>query len=541
MTRPLVVTLALALCVVWPAAAGVRADGGRHPYTIPHVLRYATAEDIVGLNPHLNQQITLQLMSSNTMAWLIRYNKRDEPVPELATAVPTRANGGISADGTTITYHLRRDAKWSDGAPFSADDVRFSVETVLNPANNEATHVGFDLIGKLDTPDPYTVVFHLKRPYSGFYVNFFSDAGGNPCILPKHILGAEKTINDVPYNALPVGIGPFKYASWKRADSVELVPDPLYFGRKPKLSKVIFKIIPDRNTVLTQLATHELDLWAPMPQAYYDRARALPGVKTIRQFSYAFNHLDFETEHGALRDVNVRRALRMATDRRSILDKIHHHVGILQETPFAPGNRLHADAPLVPFDLAAANRLLDRAGWVRGSDGVRAKGGQRLDFVLAAASGIQDTDQIIEQIRATWQAVGVALETKHYPSPLYFAPAATGGIVLGGRFDVTLFAWFTSPNGDLTNLYGCKRFPPVGQNDVRYCDADVDAAMKRQLTTYDDARQRVESRFIQTRLARDVPMFVIDAREDVYGFNDDLRGFRPNQVTPFDDLVDVDI
>jgi len=541
MTRLAVAAIAICMVVLVPASAGVRADGGRHPYTIPHVLRYATGEDIVGLNPHLNQQLTLQFMSSNTMAWLVKYDRHNNPVPELATAVPTRANGGVSADGMTITYHLRRDAKWSDGMPFTSDDVRFSVDTVLNPANNEATHLGFDLIRKLDTPDPYTVVFHLQRPYSGFYVNFFSDAGGNPCILPKHLLGREKTINESPYNALPVGIGPFKYASWRRADSVELVPDPLYFGRKPKLTKVIFKIVPDRNTVLTQLATHELDLWLPVPQAYYDRARALTGIATIRQFSYAFNHLDFEMEHGALRDAGVRRALRMAIDRPTILAKIRHNVGILQETPFAPGNRMHTDVPLIPFDIAGANRLLDRAGWTRGTDGVRAKGGQRLEFVMAIGTGLADTDAIVEQIRASWHDVGVALDVKHYPSPMFFAPAAAGGIVLAGKFDVTIFAWFTNPNGDLTNLYGCKRAPPIGQNDVRYCDPEVDAAMRRQLSTYDDARQRAESRFIQTRLVRDAPMVVLDAREDGYAFNDDLRGFKPNQVTPFDDLVDVDI
>ena len=519
----------------------MRAADQRHPYTIPHVLRYATAEDIVGLNPHLNPQLTLALMSSNTMAWLVKYDRRNRPVPELALAVPSRSNGGISSDGKTITYHLRRDAKWSDGVPFTADDVRFSVGVVLNPANNEGTHLGFDQIARVDTPDPYTVVFHLAHPYSGFYVSFFSSVGANPCILPKHVLAGLASINNAPYNALPVGIGPFKYASWRRADSVELVPDPLYFGRKPKLTKIIFKIIPDRNTVLTQLATHELDLWVPVPAAYYDRARVLPGIATLRQTSYAFNHLDFELEHGALRDADVRRALRLAIDRRAILAKIRHGVGILQETPFPPGHPMHVDIPLVPYDPVAANRLLDRAGWSSGADGVRAKRGQRLEFVMAVGTGLADTDAIVEQIRASWRAIGVGLDVKHYPSPIYFAPAATGGIVFGGKFDVAIFAWYTTPNGDLTNLFACDRIPPKGYNVPRYCDRDSDRAMRRQISTYDEGAQRAASRVVQLRLARDVPLVVLDAREDVYAFNDDLHGFAPNQVTPFDDLVDADI
>ena len=519
----------------------MRAADRRHPYTVPHVLRYATGEDIVGLNPHLNTQLTLSFMSSLTMAWLLRFDRLDRPVPELATAVPSLANGGISPDGKTITYHLRRDAKWSDGVAFTADDVRFSVGVVLNPKNNESTHLGFDQIARVDTPDHYTVVFHLIRPYSGFYVNFFSSAGANPCILPKHLLASLPSINDAPYNALPVGIGPFKYASWKRADSVELVPDPLYFGRKPKLQRVIFKIVPDRNTTLTQLSTHELDLWLPVPAAYYDRVHALLGVRTLRQASYAYNHIDFELQHGALTDVTVRRALRLAVDRAAILAKIRHGVGVLQETPFPPGHRLHIDVPRVPYDIAAANRLLDAAGWARGPDGIRQKGGRRLDFDLAVGTGLADTDQIVELMRASWAQIGARFEVKHYPSPLYFAPAAAGGIIYAGKYDVAIYAWYTPPNGDVGNLFEFERVPPRGQNIPRWCDREADRALHDFSVTYDDARQRADSRTFQLALVRDVPTIVLDAREDVYAFNDDLHGFHPNQVTPFDDLVDADI
>ncbi|HYW54170.1 MAG TPA: peptide ABC transporter substrate-binding protein [Dongiaceae bacterium] len=528
-----------------PGSAGAQAErglrGARHPYTIPHVLRYATGEDIVGLNPHLNSQLTLAYMSSMTMAWLVRYDHRNQPVPELATVVPSRSNGGVSADGKTITYHLRHDAKWSDGVPFTAEDVTFSVGVVRNPANNEATHLGFDKIERVGAPDPYTVVFRLVRPYSGFYVNFFSSGGANPCILPKHLLGSLPTINDAPYNALPVGIGPFKYASWKRAESVELVPDPLYFGRKPKLQRIVFKVIPDRNTTLTQLTTHEIDLWANVPAAYFDRVRALPGVATLRQASYAYNHIDFQLQHGALRDPLVRRALRLAIDRATILEKIRHGVGILQETPFAPGHPLHLDVPRVPFDVPAANRLLDGAGWKRGPDGVRAKGGERLDFTVTLVTGSPDIDAIVELMRATWAQIGARFTVKHYPSPLYFAPAQAGGIIYGGKYDVAFFGWTTNPNGDLTNLFACDRVPPKGQNVPRYCSPAADADLKRFITTYDPAQQRAASRAFQLRLVEDVPTIVLDAREDVHAFNSDLHDFHPNQVTAFDDLVDADI
>ena len=538
MKRAAAVVLAAA-CAFGASASS--AQTARRPYTMPHVLRYATGEDIVGLNPHLNSQLTLQLMSTLTMAWLVRYDHANLPVPELATAVPSKANGGISADGKTITYRLRRGATWSDGAPFTSADVVFSVGVVLNPANNETTHQGFDRIARVDAPDPYTVVFRLKQPYSGFYVNFFSPGGGSPCILPKHLLAGRTTINDAPYNALPVGIGPFKYVSWKRADRVEMVADPNYFGRKPKLQRVIFTIIPDRNTALTQLETHEIDLWALVPAAFFDRVHALPGVATLRQPSYGYNHIDVEMDHGALRDPVVRRALRLAIDRREIVDTIRHGIGVLQETPFPPGHPLHVDLPRVPFDVDAANRMLDAAGWRRGPDGIRAKRGDRLDFTFAIGTGLPDTDQILELIRPTWQAIGARFDVKRYPSPLFFAPAQTGGIIYGGKFDLTMYAWYPPPNGDLANLFESDRVPPKGQNVPRFRDAAADRAMYAFDATYDLAQQRATSRALQERLVDAVPTIVLDVREDVYAYNADLRGFHPNQVTPFDGLVDADI
>src|SRR5690348_783764 len=161
---------ALAVCVAMAACTktggGPAGAGGRNSWTVPHVLRYATAEDISSLNPLLSQQTTLSLMSSLTMAWLIKWDSHNNPFPELATEVPTMKNGGVSKDGLTITYHLRKGVKWSDGAPFNADDVVFSIHAVLNPANNVVSRTGWDRIQKIDEPDKYTVVLHMSKPYS---------------------------------------------------------------------------------------------------------------------------------------------------------------------------------------------------------------------------------------------------------------------------------------------------------------------------------------------------------------------------------------
>jgi peptide/nickel transport system substrate-binding protein len=541
-----VAALMLASCTkVGPSGSAETTSGAghtRHPYTTPHVLRYATAEDIVSLNPHLAQQTVLGYMSSLTMAWLTKFDHENRPVPELATEVPTLQNGGISKDGLSITWHLRKDAKWSDGVPFTADDVVFSTAVVNNPANNETSRDGWDLITKVDEPDKYTVTFHLKKPYSLYAATFFGSAGANPCILPKHLLEKLPNINNAPYNALPVGIGPFKYKYWKRADAVELVPNPTYFRGQPKLQRILFKIVPDRNTVLTQLQTHEIDLWTPVAAAYFDRVKVIPGVKVDRYPSYGFGHIDMQNQHPGLDDVRVRRALRLAVDRREIIDKIRHGIGILQDNVISPTHpTFDKTVPTVPFDLAQAAKLLDEAGWKPGPNGIRVKDGHALNFTFASSVGTPDADSMLELIRANWQKIGVAFTVRRYPAPLFFAPFADGGIMYGGKWDFVTFQWGGNPVGDLSNLYGCDQMPPNGQNDPRYCNRTVNDAMNKFKAEYDDAKRQTYSAVIQHGIANDAPVIVTAVPEDIFAYNSDMTGFRPNQLTAFDDFMNVDI
>ena len=179
-----------------------------------------------------------------------------------------------------------------------------------------------------------------------------------------------------------------------------MVRDPLYFGGRAKLDRIVFKLIPDRNTVLTQLTTHEIDLWLPVSPAYADRVKTLPGVTVLQQPSYLYDHMDFNFKHPPLDDVAVRQALRAAIDRPTILAKIRHNNGVLQEGVMAPTHP-YFDPRIRPvaFDIAGANRLLDREGWVRGADGIRSKGGRRLEFTYATGAGLPDTDQQIEIVR----------------------------------------------------------------------------------------------------------------------------------------------
>ena len=226
----------------------------------------------------------------------------------------------------------------------------------------------------------------------------------------------------MPYNALPVGIGPFTFERWDRSKQVVLAANPLYWRGRPKLNKIVYKIVPDREALLAQLQAHGVDMWYQFSGAYLARIQALSAYTVFRQPSYAYSHYDFNITHQAVSDPVVRRALRLALNRQELVDKVEHGVGVVQDSATPATAPYFVDAGTTPYDPAKANALLDEAGWSRGVDGIRAKNGVKLDLNVATRTGSPEVDAQLELVRDDWKQIGVGLSVHRYPPALMFAP-----------------------------------------------------------------------------------------------------------------------
>jgi peptide/nickel transport system substrate-binding protein len=516
---------------------------GQAPAVPTHHLTIADGSgDVPTLNPHLFTETTLGYVSQLTQAYLAKYDAQNHPYPELLTVIPTQANGGISKDGATITWHLRKGVRWSDGAPFSADDVVFSTQVVLNPANNEVGRDGWNLITKVDEPDKYTVVYHLKHPYSPYLPTFFGSAGANPTVLPKHLLAGYPNINNIPYNSKPIGIGPFRVVNWKRADSIELEANPYYFRGAPKLKRITYKLVPSRDTLLTLLQTGDVELWPEVPPSYIVQTKAIDRIDTDVRPGIYYSHLDFNVTRPLVSDVRVREAIRYAIDRRELVTKIAHGYAILQESiippalPFAPKG-----IPFVEHDSARAKQLLDQAGWVPGAGGIRVKNGQRLSLEFPYYTGVSTADQTVELIRQELRDVGIEIQTRKFAPAVFFAPYQNGGIVYGSKWDMTMFSWQGLPIADNSNTLECNQIPPNGQNVLHFCNAELDKLLEQVKLTYDTSKQaELLSREVRIVVAN-VPTIVLYVLDAGYAHSKNLTGYDPGSFTPFDSMLNVDI
>lgn len=491
---------------------------------------FTEGEDIDNLNPILTDEILVTDLSVLTQGYLITFDARNRLVPSLCLQVPTQANHLISPNGRTITYRLRRGVLWQDGHPFTAADVAFSAKTISDPKVNAASTLGYDQIASVTTPDDYTAIVRLKQPYAAF-VSLFLTPGVGSGILPKHLL-AGKDVNHAEFNSLPVGLGPFEYTHWSRGSYVEMAAFDGWWGGRPKLRSIVYRIIPDASTAINQLHTRELSAFGRVPNEQYLAARETPRTRTLDFGTTAYEHLDFNVQNPLLQDVRVRQALAHAIDVKTIVQKVDHGSGILSCSPIPVSSWAYdAKTPCYGYDLPAARRLLDAAGWRLHSDGVRYKGETPLRLTLVSTSGSLSRDETAIIIQSAFKEIGAPLQYVRYQASALFANRT--GILSIGKYDLSMYAWYWGSDPDISSLYSCAQRPPQGQNFSRYCNPRVDALLEQALTHYDHATRRANYFRIQQLVGHDVPSVVLFQRVDHIIADDRYRHLDPGPFELF--------
>jgi peptide/nickel transport system substrate-binding protein len=530
----------VALCLGACTRSGGGASGTGNAWTTPGRLVISAAADPKNLNPVLDSsQPTLEL-STFLFSYTVLYDEHSRPVPDALSEVPTIANGDVSRDGLTLRYKLRHNILWHDGEKLTCRDMRFTWQAVMNPHNNAQTTVGYDAIKDIDCRDPYVAVVHMKHIYAPFLQQLWS-VNGNAPILPEHLLAryndAKGSFNTAPYQSAPIGSGPFRFVAWDRGSDVRMAAFDKYFRGRPGLNEVIYKIIPNGDTLVTQLVTHEVDLGFNLPASSWNRERAIPGTIAIAPIIYNYVHIDFNLRRPLFSDVRVRRALTYAIDRPSLLQKVQHGLGQLADTFFdatLSPDAVNRDVMTYPYDPVKARALLDAAGWRAGPGGIRVRNGQRLAFTFSTQTEAVTGRELQTQVQSYWHAVGADVTVKNYPTSQFFANDATG-ILTSGKYDVATYSWAGAPDVDQSAIYSARYMAPHGQNFFFWNNPIATAKMDDANNTVDQARRIADYRVVQAEFAKDDGSIVMWFRKYPVVYNRDLTGMTSTPVifTPF--------
>jgi ABC-type transport system substrate-binding protein/serine/threonine protein kinase len=426
--------------------------------------------------------------------------------PGAATRVPNLQNGDVSPDAKTWTFHLKPHLVWSDGQPYDARDVDFTWRLWANPKFGAYTTQGFNLITSADiSADHLTITFHLTRAYAPF-VSLWVDGIYAP--LPAHHFSrvAPQAISKSPDNLNPkVTSGPFMMAESIPGEHYTLVRNPSYYRASeglPYLDKVVFR---NANTDIllkdlqagTVTSAGSLDV-----SKVQDYQRLAHYTIVTPPTSASFEAMYFNFHNTVLAThLEVRQAMAKAIDHRALIYEARHGFASLLCTDHGsamlPG--YEAQPPCPEFNPAAANKLLDDNGWVQGADGVRTKGGERLEFEYSTNATYNPYRIEVEAIlQRNVQAIGIKLDIQNYPGGKFYGSLLPGGKAspptgaISGRFDIAEFGSGISYDPDDASLLACDQFPPTGFNIDFYCNPALDALYQQEQATADQgARQQI--------------------------------------------------
>jgi peptide/nickel transport system substrate-binding protein len=437
--------------------------------------------------------------------------------PGLATAVPTVANGGVSADLKTVTFHLRSGLVWSDGVALDARDVDYTWKLQTNPKFPTYNSIGVAAIASaVVSSDNLSITFHLKAPLVSF-VSQWSDTG----LMPAHHYASKDpaTITKSPDNLNPsVTNGPFMMSESKPGDHYTIVRNPKYYQAAqglPYLDKVVFKITPDQNTILKDLQAGSVDSsW------FLNVANALAYAKLNNYTvvadpnSYSWEALWFNFHNKVLaNNPEVRKAIAMATDQQTLIDVARRGLGgkRCQDHPSVqvPGYTANLTCPQLNPDIGGANALLKQNGWVMGADGVYTKNGQRLEFQYSTTANNlwRSDDQLIN--KANFAKIGVKVNIQNYPASTFF-----GSILITAKPGVYDIAEFASSGAIDPDNASSLQTGSQG-NLAYYSSSQMDALLKQEQSTGDPAARQKAFDAINQLEVTDFPFVLEFSAPDV--------------------------
>ncbi|GAC1598341.1 MAG: ABC transporter family substrate-binding protein [Acidimicrobiales bacterium] len=471
-------------------------------------------------------------VQGNTMPKAYDFTDKSEFAP---SSVLTGPADFVGTPTEKITYHINPKAVWSDGQPITSHDFNYTFQQVSTGKDIYDT-TGYSQIDKVDDTDPHTAVVTFKTPFADWQQLFSAFYG----IFPSHLLEG-KDRDAMMKDGYTFSGGPFMLDHWTKGSEIKLVPNPMYFGKKPNVSSITFKFLTD--TAAEQAAFKSGQVLGVYPQAQPggEALKQVPGVDFSAVSGLSYEALWFETEKPVVKSKAVRQALAYATDRDAIVKQLF---GPIQpdiqaiQSMYTPAFGKVYTTPYSKYkvDLKQVDTLMTGDGWAKGSDGVWAKGGERAAIELKTTTGNKRRELTAQILQSQWKAAGFDLKVTTEKAGVLFGKDGPSG-----NFQVALFAQTPSDNDPSQCSIWCSKNIPsaangnAGTNWYRINDPALDKAELDADSNLDAAARIQDGVDAQKVLAELVPAIPLDPFPDIVAINADKVGtetgkFRHNFV-----------
>ncbi len=497
-----------------PRPEGDRAQGD--------TLIRALPANISGLIPNITGDKYSHDAVSLIYSGLISHDKDTNIIPDLAES------WNLAPDCKEVSFKLRKNAKWHDGKPFTADDVVFTYQLMAHPKTPSPYKDDFEDVASVEVLDPYNV----RVKYKASFANAVYIWGQS--ILPKHLLDKymqEGKLKEAPQNSTgPVGTGPYKFQEIRSGEKFVVVANPDYYAGRPYISRIVYRIIPSQATIFLELKAKGIDQ-ADLTALQYQRQTDYAAFKSsYNKFRYAANvytYLGLNHKDPRFADKRVRHAFAHAINKRDLLEGVRLGMGREATGPYKPGTWVYnPNVRTYPYDPARARKLLAEAGWTtKNADGLLVKDGQPFTFDLLISQGSDEGRKTAEVIQAQLREIGIGAELR----VLEWA-ALLKEHIKKRSFAAAVLAWGVGLDPDQYSIWHSSQTGPDEFNFVSYKNAEVDALLERgRRSCQQSERKRVYDR-LQEILAEDEPLVFLFFRDTLPVVAARVRGIVPGPI-----------
>lgn len=455
---------------------------------------FGTIGDGSTLIPMLASDSASHEYAENIFDSLVTYDKT------LSRLEPRLAESwDVEEGGQKITFHLRRDVKWTDGQPFTARDVEFGFNLIRDPATLTAYAEDYKQVQTFTLIDDYTFSVVYEKPFAPALASW-----GSMVVLPRHLLEG-KNINESDYGQHPVGLGPHRFESWERNTRFTLRSNPDYYRGRPWIERVVYRVIPDESTQFLELKSGGLDMMGLTPLQYSRQTSTPVFARDFRKYRYVSNsytYMGYNLDDPRFADVRVRRAFSHAVNKQEIVDAVLFGLGRPAEGPYRPGTSWVNDK-LVPYtyDPALSRKLLGEAGWTdTDGDGIVDKDGKPFSFKILTNQGNDQRLKTATMIQKRLRDIGVDVEVR-----VLEWSAFINDFIDKRRFEVIVLGWSLSLDPDQFDIWDSSKTGYKQFNFVGYRNPEVDALLEKGRRTFDEAERKRTYDRLQEILYADQP------------------------------------